>query len=63
MIWEAKARYVLGYFVLMLPIAAFGLGRLLEFTDKKLCHHFTGQREDTRNNAYQIQKQFFSIRY
>lgn len=62
MIWEAKARYVLGYFVLMLPIAAFGLGRLLEFTNKKLCHYFTGQREDTRNNAYQIQKQIFSIR-
>lgn len=29
MIWEAQARYILGYFVLMLPLAAFGLNKIL----------------------------------
>lgn len=33
MLWEAQARYILGYFVLMLPLAAWGLGRLLERAD------------------------------
>ncbi|MCI7040880.1 MAG: glycosyltransferase family 39 protein [Lachnospiraceae bacterium] len=36
MIWEAKTRYVLGYFVLMLPLAACGCGRLLETIEKKI---------------------------
>ena len=30
MIWEAKTRYVLGYFVLFLPLAAWGLNKLTE---------------------------------
>lgn len=30
MIWEAQSRYVLGYFVLMLPLAAFGMNELLK---------------------------------
>lgn len=34
MIWEAQARYILGYFVLMLPLAAFGLNKILEKIDK-----------------------------
>lgn len=29
MIWEAKTRYVLGYFVLMVPIAAYGFQELI----------------------------------
>ena len=29
MIWEAQSRYILGYFVLMLPLAAFGLNKIL----------------------------------
>lgn len=29
MIWEAKTRYVLGYFVLMVPIAAYGFRELI----------------------------------
>ena len=33
MIWEAQARYVLGYFVLMLPLAAFGLNEILKKID------------------------------
>lgn len=28
MIWEAQSRYIIGYFVLMLPLAAFGCDRL-----------------------------------
>lgn len=28
MIWEAQSRYVLGYFILMLPLAAYGLDKL-----------------------------------
>ncbi len=30
MIWEAKTRYVLGYFVLMVPIAAYGFWELIK---------------------------------
>lgn len=33
MLWEAKARYILGYFVLLLPLAAFGLNEILKKTD------------------------------
>lgn len=35
MIWEAKTRYVLGYFVLMLPLAACGCERLLTLMEKR----------------------------
>ena len=34
MIWEAQARYILGYFVLMLPLAAWGLERILSGLSK-----------------------------
>lgn len=34
MIWEAQSRYVLGYFVLMLPLAAFGLNEILKKIDQ-----------------------------
>ncbi len=34
MIWEAQARYILGYFVLMLPLAAFGLNEILNKIDR-----------------------------
>lgn len=34
MIWEAQARYILGYFVLMLPLAAFGLNEILKKIDQ-----------------------------
>lgn len=34
MIWEAQARYILGYFVLMLPLAAFGLNEILKKMDQ-----------------------------
>lgn len=34
MIWEAQSRYVLGYFVLMLPIAACGCVKLLDGAEK-----------------------------
>lgn len=33
MLWEAKARYILGYFVLLLPLAAFGLNEILKKAD------------------------------
>lgn len=33
MIWEAQSRYILGYFVLMLPLAAFGLEQILNLID------------------------------
>ena len=29
MLWEAQSRYILGYFVLMLPLAAWGLDKIL----------------------------------
>lgn len=35
MIWEAKSRYILPYFVLLLPIAAFGLCRLFTLIKKR----------------------------
>ena len=35
MIWEAQSRYVLGYFVLMLPLAAAGLADILDNVRKK----------------------------
>ena len=35
MIWEAQSRYILGYFVLMLPLAACGCERLLTFIEKR----------------------------
>lgn len=34
MIWEAQSRYILGYFVLMLPLAAFGLNKILKRIEK-----------------------------
>ncbi len=36
MIWEAQSRYILGYFVLMLPLAACGCERLLESIEKRI---------------------------
>lgn len=35
MLWEAQSRYVLGYFILMMPIAAYGCGNLLMYAEKK----------------------------
>ena len=35
MIWEAQSRYVLGYFVLMLPLAAAGLAVILDGIKKR----------------------------
>ncbi len=35
MIWEAQSRYILGYFVLMLPIAAYGCHVLFAYIEKK----------------------------
>lgn len=35
MIWEGQARYILGYFVLMLPLAAWGLNRVLSVFDAR----------------------------
>ena len=35
MIWEAQSRYILGYFVLMLPLAACGCEGLLERIEKR----------------------------
>lgn len=43
MIWEAQSRYILGYFVLMLPLAAFGLNKILNFIDNTL------SRKDGKN--------------
>lgn len=34
MLWEAQSRYILGYFVLMLPLAAWGLNQLAEGLSK-----------------------------
>lgn len=34
MLWEAKSRYVMGYFVLMLPLAAYGCSKLIELLKK-----------------------------
>lgn len=34
MIWEAQSRYILGYFVLMLPLAAYGLNSMLKGMDR-----------------------------
>lgn len=36
MIWEAQSRYILGYFVLMLPLGAWGLDKILEGLGKVL---------------------------
>lgn len=36
MIWEANSRYILSYAVLVLPYAAAGLGKLLEYVPKKV---------------------------
>ena len=36
MIWEAQSRYILGYFVLMLPLAACGCERLLAWIEKRI---------------------------
>lgn len=36
MLWEAQSRYILGYFVLMLPLAAWGLDKILEGSGKIL---------------------------
>lgn len=35
MIWEAQSRYVMGYFVLMLPLAACGLSRLFSALENR----------------------------
>ncbi len=35
MIWEAQSRYILGYFVLMLPLAACGCEKLLAWIEEK----------------------------
>lgn len=35
MIWEAQSRYILGYFVLMLPLAACGCESLLAYIEKR----------------------------
>lgn len=36
MIWEAQSRYVLGYFILMLPLAAQGLSYLFRVMENKI---------------------------
>ena len=36
MIWEAKGRYILPYFVMMLPMAAIGLEEVSEKVKAKL---------------------------
>lgn len=35
MIWEAKTRYVLGYFVLMVPVAAYGFWKLIRIAQNR----------------------------
>lgn len=37
MLWEAQARYILGYFVLMLPLAAVGLNEIIKKMDAVFC--------------------------
>ena len=34
MIWEAQSRYILGYYVMLLPIAAVGLGQIFGWMTK-----------------------------
>lgn len=36
MIWEAKARYILGYFVLLLPVAAAGIAFGIRWAERKI---------------------------
>ena len=36
MIWEAQSRYILGYYVLLLPLAACGCGSLFERIEKRI---------------------------
>lgn len=42
MLWEAQSRYILGYFVLMLPLAACGLNTILKNLDK-ICNRKRGK--------------------
>lgn len=39
MLWEAKSRYVMGYFVLLLPLAAYGIEKLFCRLDSQLRKH------------------------
>lgn len=43
MIWEAQSRYILGYFVLMLPLAAFGLQGMLGKTGETVEKRIRGK--------------------
>ena len=36
MIWEAQSRYILGYYVLLLPLAACGCDSLIERIEKRI---------------------------
>ena len=49
MIWEAQSRYILGYFVLMLPLAACGCERLLAWIEKKIA--FKAIKEENGNET------------
>lgn len=43
MLWEAQARYILGYFVLMLPLAAVGLNEIIKKMDAVFCRNVKWQ--------------------
>ncbi|MDD6070684.1 MAG: glycosyltransferase family 39 protein [Clostridiales bacterium] len=45
MIWEAKGRYILGYFIFLLPIAAVGLVQILRCFEQMVIHR-KGRRID-----------------
>ena len=46
MIWEAQSRYILGYFVLMLPLAACGCAELLDGIEKKIAAKALKKKEN-----------------
>ncbi len=46
MIWEAKTRYVLGYFVLMLPLAACGCAKLFDAVERKSFKNVVKEKSD-----------------
>ena len=46
MIWEAQSRYVLGYFILMLPLAACGCSNLIDIVNTLIERNITEEKHE-----------------
>ena len=49
MVWEAQSRYILGYFVMLLPLAACGCAGLFENIEKRITSKVA--KEDKNNET------------